>query len=415
MHLLDALSLPVRCPFDGAPLALRTPPAALPVWSCATCRRTWRLAEETAALLPEPAHDCAAPVEWRGAAAPRAGGDRPEISIVLPAHDEAESLPTVVRDICQALGDADFELIAVDDGSRDGTWEIIADLAAGHPRWQAVRLSRSFGHQAALLAGLSVARGQAVITMDADGQHPAALLPALITEWRRGAQVVQAVRQNHGTPGWFKRVSSRAFYALFSRLSETRLKPGAADFRLLDRRAVDLVLRAAGPAPFLRGLVEWLGLPARTVPYAAAPRIAGRTKFSLRAMLRLAARGIFSFSVVPLRWATWCGLVLGAASLLDLGYIAAVWWWSPHAVPGWASTAGLVALIGGVQLACVGLLGEYVGRTYMAILGRPAFVARERISAVEPIDAIDARPVARETISAGRAASVATLELAHAE
>ncbi|MCK6457106.1 MAG: glycosyltransferase family 2 protein [Phycisphaerae bacterium] len=380
MNLLDALTTELRCPNDRTALVLRTPPGRLPDWRCPSCRTRWALATEVHELarghhsLRDAAPD---PRDIAPATTPQAPA-MPEISVVLPALDEAQALPTVLARIADALADADYEVVVVDDGSRDQTAAAAQrTLIDGRVTGRVVRLTRRFGHQAALLAGLRHARGRAVITMDADGQHPPEILPDLLRAWRRGARVVQTIRRDDERLPRLKRWTSRGFYRLFSRCCEASIAPGTADFRLLDRAVVDTILAARGPTPFLRGLIPWLGFPTQFVTYDAGPRIGGASKFSLRAMLRLAAHGCLSFSIYPLRAATILGLALAALALLDVAYIVIVALFNRAVVPGWASIAGLVATIGAVQLLCVGVLGEYVGRLYSVALDRPPYVVSE--------------------------------------
>jgi len=390
MNLLDAIATSLRCPHDQAPLSLRNPPDRLPTWRCPTCLKSWRLAEESLELaarsLPTDRRDPARAARLRSLAY-RASDSAasPEISVVLPALNEAAAIQTLVRRVEQALRRERFELVFVDDGSDDETWTVIQALVSQKPGWQALRLARRFGHQAALLAGLRAARGRAVITLDSDGQHPPELLSELVERWRKGARVVQTIRAADSGESRLKRITSNGFYRLFSTICDSPIHRGAADFRLLDRRVVDAILEAANPAPFLRGLVPWLGFETQFVTYRPDSRIAGQTKYSLRRMIRLAAHGVFSFSVFPLRIATWIGLALGGLALLDFAYILTIAWTDPAAVPGWASTTGLVALLGAVQLFTIGMLGEYVGRTYMAILHRPPYVVAESTHSDSPL------------------------------
>lgn len=382
MNLQDAIATSLRCPHDRAPLTLRNPPDRLPTWRCPTCLRLWRLAEETLTLTSQSLELERGEVFH---ATPRMSlsyratdlSTSPEVSIVLPALNEAESLPALVERIGRALECDDVEIVFVDDGSDDATWAVIRTLIADRPGCQGLRLSRRFGHQAALLAGLRAARGRAIISMDSDGQHPPELLSEMIERWRNGAQVVQMVRTADPGESTLKRITSSGFYRVFSRICDAPIRRGTADFRLLDRRVVNAILESAQPAPFLRGLVPWLGFDTHYLTYESNARIAGATKYSFRQMFRLAAHGLLSFSVFPLRIATWIGLALGALALADFAYILTIAWTNPAAVPGWASTTGLVALLGAVQLFTVGILGEYVGRTYMTVLHRPPFVVAE--------------------------------------
>ena len=310
--------------------------------------------------------------------------DAPTISIVIPMLNEQASVPQLIEQIETALGGTSYEVIFVDDGSDDDSWRVIQESLHHHPQWQGLRLSRRFGHQAALFAGLSAARGQAVIMMDADGQHPAHLIPDMIERWHQGARVVQMIRAESKDAPWLKQMTARSFYRVFSVLCEVPITEAAADFRLLDRSVVDLVLQGRGPTPFLRGLVPWLGLPTVELTYEPQDRFAGRTKYSFARMTRLALHGLLSFSIVPLRLGIWIGLMFAT---LAFGYLCYIIWtalFNEAAVPGWASIAGLVALLGGIQLFCVGLLGEYVGRLYTAQLDRPRFVVEQALGAPNP-------------------------------
>lgn len=314
-------------------------------------------------------------------------GGRTLISAVLPAHDEEGSLAPVVEEVLAALaalGDVGGEVIVVDDGSRDGTWEEVRRLHRRHPRVRGLRLTRNFGHQAALLAGLAEARGEAVLTLDADGQHPPEQIPEFVRLWREGAVVVQGLRTGSDGEGRLKGWTSRAFYRLLSALAGVDLRPGSADFRLLSRPAVEAVLEAAGPLPFLRGLIPWLGLPTATVPFRARRRRAGRPSYGLGRMLRLGLDGVLSFSIVPLRLAIAAGLLVSILAFAYLVYVLVIRLMTGEAVPGWASTAGLLSLLGGIQLLTLGILGEYLGRLFLVSLQRPRHVVRERLGREEP-------------------------------
>lgn len=302
----------------------------------------------------------------------------PEISVVLPAHNEAAALPGVLARLLIVLAGESHEVIVVDDGSADDTWEVVRTQATQHPAVRGLKLSRNFGHQAALLAGLAAARGKAVLTLDADGQHPPELLPKMIELWRGGAAVVQGVREQTAGEGLGKKLTSRLFYRLLTALAGVDLKAGSADFRLLSRSAADAVVSAAGPAPFLRGLIPWLGLPTAYLPFVAERRLAGKTSYTLRRMVRLSLDGILGFSVVPLRLAIGVGALVSLVSFLYLVYVLAIRLQTGEAVPGWASTAGLLSLLGGFQLLTLGILGEYLGRVFVATLGRPQYVVAER-------------------------------------
>ncbi|HWL95086.1 MAG TPA: glycosyltransferase family 2 protein [Phycisphaerae bacterium] len=337
----------------------------------------------------------------------------PTFSIVIPVLNEQAGLPEFIRDIEKRLRGQFYEVVFVDDGSSDETWNEIQAALRRHRNWQAIRLTRCFGHQAALAAGMSAARGRSVITMDGDGQHPVELIPDMIERWRCGAKVVQMIRDDEPEASWFKRSTSRLFYRVFSVFCEVPIQEAASDFRLLDRMVVDQINEQRGPVPFLRGLVPWMGHPTAHVRYEPYPRIAGKTKFSAMRMAGLAVHGIMSFSILPLRLATFCGLTFASLSFTYLCYIAWIGIFSPAAVSGWASTAGLVALLGGVQLICIGLLGEYLGRLFNASLARPSYVIAETIGGAERIRTSPATSDGDSPVAASRRSEAVKLVTAH--
>jgi len=310
---------------------------------------------------------------WR-----RPAANVPEISVVLPVHEEAGALVTVVARIVTALAGESHEIILVDDGSRDGSWDVILALRATCPQLVGIRFTRNFGHQSAILAGLVAARGEAVIMMDSDGQHPPELLPDLISRWRGGAMVVQGIRTGAADENAFKRGSSSLFYRVFTALAGVQIPRGSADFRLLSRPVLEKVLASSGPLLFLRGLIPWLGFQAENVEFTVEPRLAGRTSYSLRRMFQLSLHGLLGFSINPLRFASAMGVAVSLLAFAYLVYIVSIWFTSREVVPGWASTAGLLAFLGGIQLLTLGILGEYVGRIFTAHLDRPPFVVREQ-------------------------------------
>jgi dolichol-phosphate mannosyltransferase len=301
------------------------------------------------------------------------------VSVVIPAHNERESLRHVVAAVRSALGSRTHEIVLVDDGSSDGTWDEIRALKNEWAEVRAIRFTRNFGHQAALAAGLRAAQGAAVVTMDADGQHPPALLPVFLGQWEEGCPVVQGVRTTSDGESWLKRASSELFYRCWSALSGVPIVRGTADFRLVDRTVLEAVLSSGGSLIFLRGLIPWLGYPISFVPFEAAPRFAGRPAYTWRRMLRFSLDGLLAFSVVPLRLAMAVGVTMALVSFLYLCYVVFIWFYSSRVVAGWASTAGLVALVGGIQLFTIGVLGEYVGRIFLRTTDRPQFVIAERL------------------------------------
>jgi dolichol-phosphate mannosyltransferase len=301
----------------------------------------------------------------------------------MPAHNEEDALPRVVAEVVAAASPFALEVLIVDDGSTDGTWKQIQALQVVYPAVRGLRFTRNFGHQAAILAGLLAAQGDAVVIMDADGQHPPALLHAFLEKWRQGFQVVQGIRTGGTDRRVAKNIASRFFYRVLHALSGVDVPMGAADFRLLERPVVDTVLRSAGPLLFLRGLVPYLGYEAAFVPFVAPPRIAGRTSYTWRKMVTLSIDGLMSFSIVPLRLAIAVGAIVSLASFLYLVYIVVVWLSVNAVVPGWASTVGLLSLLGGIQLLTLGIVGEYLGRLFLSTLNRPAFVISERTGRIQ--------------------------------
>jgi polyisoprenyl-phosphate glycosyltransferase len=302
------------------------------------------------------------------------------LSVVVPAYREAANLEHLHQELVRSLAPLkrDWELILVDDGSTDRTWECIVGLQERDSRVRGLRLSRNFGHQYALLAGLSEARGAAVITMDADLQHPPSVLPSLVWEWMRGSKIVHTVRRDSPGVSWSKRFTSKMFYHVFSFLSGVTLTPGMADFRLLDQHVVTEILKLKESGLFLRGLVQWVGYPSAKVEYDCAERFAGDSTYSFRRMLHFAWTGITSFSIVPLRLATVMGLLTSLfafCELLDAVYIK---FFTSKAVPGWTSLYVLVSLLFGILFIMIGITGEYIARILEEVRGRPRFVISDR-------------------------------------
>jgi dolichol-phosphate mannosyltransferase len=315
-----------------------------------------------------------------------AAPDPPTLSVVVPAFNEAGNLERFYEEVEPVLRELrlSWELIFVDDGSRDSTWESIRGLRARDPRVRGVRFSRNFGHQYALLAGLSRARGDAVVSMDADLQHPPPVIAQLVDEWRKGSQIVHTVRHDPESVSWFKRVTSRLFYRLFSFLSGTELSAGMADFRLLDRQVVRNLLDFPEEGLFLRGLVHWVGFPSSSVGFECRPRFAGSTSYTLRKMLRFAWTGVTSFSLVPLRLSILLGFVTSAFAfeqLLEALYRKLV---LGGTVPGWTQLMVVMSALFGVLFIMLGIVGEYVGRILTEVRHRPRFIVREELGTASP-------------------------------
>ena len=304
------------------------------------------------------------------------------LSVVVPVLDEEATILEFHARLSTALDGLPFELVVVDDGSTDATPRLLADLAAGDERCQVITLSRNFGHQAALTAGLDHASGDAVVMIDADLQDPPEAIPLLVEWWRRGSDVVVAVREHREGESRFKLTSARWFYRLMGRLAQIDLHADAGDFRLLDRRALDALLGMRERNRYLRGMTVWVGFTQTAVPYRRAPRHGGRTKFSLGRMLRFALDAVASFSYVPLQIATLVGFVCAAIAFAGIP-IAIGFRIAGQFVPGVTTVIIVVLLLGGIQLMAVGLIGEYVGRIYDEVKRRPLYVVRSRTRRVE--------------------------------
>jgi glycosyltransferase involved in cell wall biosynthesis len=302
------------------------------------------------------------------------------VSVVCPAYEEELVLPRFHVELAAVLdrlrGEYDAEVIYVDDGSRDGTLAVLRRLAAADPRVRYLSLSRNFGHQAAVTAGLRHSTGDAVITLDSDLQHPPGLIPTLLEKWREGYDVVMTLREEDPDVGPLKRVTSRAFFELMRRLSETEMPVAASDYRLMSRRAVDALLAFPETHRFLRGLVHWLGYPAATVRFQVARRGAGVSKFSFRRLTAFAADALLSFSKVPLRLTLVLGLLFLAAGFGYGGYAALAALLTGGGA-GWQAVLTAVLLTGGCVLSSLGLVGEYVGRAYEQVKGRPLYLLKE--------------------------------------
>jgi polyisoprenyl-phosphate glycosyltransferase len=335
-------------------------------------------------------------------ASPTPGDRRMLLSVVIPCLNESEALHETHRRIVTVLQQApvDFEVLYVDDGSTDSTPDLVQRLQAQDTRVRVIQLSRNFGHQVAITAGLEHASGDAVVIADADLQDPPEVILEFLARWMDGYDVAYGVRTERDGETPFKLWTATAFYRLIHRLSDTSIPLDAGDFRLMDRRVVDSLLSMPERDRFVRGMVSWLGFSQVAVPYRRAPRVAGKTKFSLFKMVRFALDGIFSFSVLPLRLATWVGF--SASGLAILGIIVVLlerFFQVPGLVKGWSSAVIAELFIGGVQLVCLGIIGEYVGRIYGESKRRPLYIVKERKGFARNVRAAEAR---RAMVSSGK-------------
>jgi dolichol-phosphate mannosyltransferase len=299
------------------------------------------------------------------------------LSVVAPMLDEEEIAEAFYERVCAALDGVPFELVVVDDGSRDATPVVLDRLAASDPRVRVVYLSRSFGHQTALTAGLDHARGNAIVMLDGDLQDPPEVIPRLLERWRQGSDVVYAVRSVRRGESRFKVVTAGWFYRLMNKLSPIDLEPNAGDFRLLDRRALDALRSMRERNRYLRGMTVWVGFTQSAIEYERDPRHAGRTKYTLSKMVRFSLDAISSFSHAPLQAATVLGFVFSFVAFLAIPVVIALKIFGDY-LPGFSTITIVVLLLGGIQLIAVGLIGEYVGRIYDEVKRRPLYIVRER-------------------------------------
>ena len=305
------------------------------------------------------------------------------LSVVAPLHDEEDMVEAFHARTVAALDGLEFELVLVDDGSRDGTGARLHALAATDERVKLITLSRNFGHQAAISAGLEHARGDVVVMIDADLQDPPELIPDMIDAWRRGADVVYAVRANRAGETRFKLVTARWFYRLFARIARIDLAADSGDFRLMDRAPLDALLAMPERSRFLRGMTVWVGFTQTALPYERAARAQGSSKFTLPRMIRLAFDAITSFSHAPLQAATLLGFVFSLLAFIAIP-LTVVARYANIYERGVPTTIVIVLLLGGIQLITVGIIGEYVGRIYDEVKHRPLYVVRERVNVDAP-------------------------------
>jgi dolichol-phosphate mannosyltransferase len=307
---------------------------------------------------------------------------RPTLSLVLPVFNEAEVIPQLHEQLQKFLAElaTETEVIFVDDGSKDATFDLLKELCAKDARYRILSFSRNFGHQAAITAGVDHARGEAVVVMDADLQDPPAVVLEMMKHWREGFDVVYAKRRSRAGETIFKKLTAKIFYRLFAAMIPIEVPLDTGDFRLMSRRVV-LTLRALRETHrFVRGMVSWVGFKQTAVLYDRPARAAGETKYPLRKMLRFAIDGITSFSVLPLRFSTYLGMIMSVLSVAYAAWAVFVHFVLKQTVAGWTATVVLISLLASVQLLMIGVLGEYIGRIYEAVKLRPLYVVRDRVN-----------------------------------
>ena len=301
-------------------------------------------------------------------------------SIIAPIYNESETLPELysrTKKVMDSIGE-EWELLLVDDGSTDGSTDIIKDLASKDKHIRKVIFARNFGHQIAVTAGLDYSRGDAVIIIDADLQDPPEVIPSLIEKWKEGYEVVYATRISREGETWFKLFTASLFYKLIYKITDVDIPPDTGDFRLLDRKVVNVLKQMRERHRFLRGMSVWVGFKQIGVPYKRAPRYAGETKYPLKKMIKFASDAITGFSYFPLQLATYLGFISAGISILSIPIVIGLRLAGSQAFFGQATTLIAVLLLGGIQLISLGILGEYIGRLYDEAKGRPLYIVREK-------------------------------------
>nr|WP_156917547.1 glycosyltransferase family 2 protein [Salinarimonas rosea] len=324
-----------------------------------------------------------------------AESETPRYSFVIPIFDEELALPILFHRLGQLTDalDGPAEVILVDDGSRDRSGILAAGKAKDDPRWRYLALSRNFGHQIAITAGMDVARGDAVIVMDADLQDPPEVVHDLIAKWRDGYEIVYAQRVSRAGESRLKLWTASLFYRLLARLTRVEIPRNVGDFRLVDRKAVDAFKAMPERDRFVRGMFGWMGFRQAAVPYHRLARVAGETKYSMRKMIRLAFDGIVGFSDAPLRLVLWLGLAVSLGALGYGGWVVALSLLDATLVPGWASLAVILSFLSGINLITTGVVGLYVGRIHNEVKGRPLYVVGRTVNLGEAPGAGAARPL----------------------
>ena len=317
----------------------------------------------------------------------------PTLSVVIPIFNEQETLEALYERLSSSLGvlGEDYEVIFVNDGSRDGSERILREFHARDPRYRSIHFSRNFGHQTAITCGLDHARGRAVVAMDGDLQDPPEVLRDLLARWREGYDVVYAVRQKR-KEGVIKRSAYKAFYWLLRRVSYLDIPLDSGDFSLIDRRVIDILKEMPERNRFVRGLRTWAGFRQIGYEYAREARFAGESKYNLAKLMKLAFDGLVSYSYVPLRLVSNVGMLVSATALAYMGYLLLSRVFGGTPIAGWTSTVVIMLFLGGVQLLSLGVIGEYVGRIFEEVKHRPHYVIRERVGFASQLGGVRPEP-----------------------
>jgi len=316
------------------------------------------------------------------------GGGRPTLSLVLPIYNEEEVIPELHKRLQEFLTQLALpaEVVFVNDGSRDKSMELLRGIAAEEPRYRVVSFARNFGHQRAITAGVDFARGKAVVVMDADLQDPPEVVLEMVAKWREGFDVVYGRRRKRTGETWFKLVTARAFYRVFAAMIPIRVPLDTGDFRLMSRRVVLVLRELRETHRFVRGMVAWVGFKQTEVLYDRPGRFAGETKYPLRKMVAFAIDGITSFSVLPLRFATYMGMLMILGSVGVIAWALVAKYVLHQVVQGWTGIMIVVAVFASVQLLMIGILGEYIGRIYEEVKRRPLYIVGDTVNAAKDDD-----------------------------
>lgn len=313
---------------------------------------------------------------------------KPQLSIAVPAYNEEGNLRKFYQELMKVLPSLgmSWEIIFSDDGSTDNTWKEIESLHKEDKRVKGIRLSRNFGHQYALFAGLSNVSGEAVISIDADLQHPPQLIPKLIEEWQKGNKIVHTIRLDPDNISIFKRATSKMFYKIFSFLSGVKIENGMADYRLLDRQVLGNILQFCEDGLFLRGIVQWVGYPSSKVKFLSHNRLSGNSKYTFKKMLKFAVTGITSFSIIPLRLGMIFGILTSMISFVLMFQAVYAKVFLDATVPGWATTITVLTFMFGILFILIGLVGEYIGRILIEVKSRPRFLISEQVGIIGDVE-----------------------------
>lgn len=304
--------------------------------------------------------------------------DTKKISVVVPCFNEEESLATFNKTLLQFLPENyDYEVIYVNDGSRDNTFQVILNLAKENQRIKYISFSRNFGHQNALKAGYDFASGDCAVSLDADLQHPPAVIPELIAKWEEGFEIVNTIRADHDSISYTKKISSGIFYQIMRKLSDVNIENGMADFRLIDKKVLKQLKLFPENFLFFRGIIPWMGFRQTVVPFKANERFAGTTKYTFKKMLKFATSGVTSFSVKPLRLSIYLGFVFAFLAFLYGLYATYAFLFTDQAVTGWTSVILSVLFVGGINLLMLGIIGEYLGKLFIENKRRPNYLISE--------------------------------------